>query len=174
MISENVSVLNDRRQQNQPSRRPKGNPDPVYWIKLQALESGSQRPEQPALQRFVIAQEADKQHHKSGDECQQGELGNFRPMKPGAVDKRGVKRCRAVFFSGPTDDGDEYGFKKQQQHARCNSGNSQTTLAQQWSNDEVQGHEKADGFKSDAARPSRDGVSGGKEFNGTMRQQQHS
>ena len=84
-----------------------------------------------------------------------------------------MKKCGAVFFSRTTDDGDEHRFKKQQQHSRSNSGNSQTALAQQRSNDEVQGHKKADSFKGDAARSGGNGASGRKKFDSAMRQQQH-
>src|SRR5579872_4928819 len=94
-------------------------------------------------------------------------------MKPRPFEKCGVKECGTGFLSRTTDDGDKYGLKKQQKHARSNSGNSQTTLAKQRGNDEVQGHEQADGFKGDAARSSGHRASGGKELDGAMRQQQH-
>src|ERR1700684_391709 len=94
-------------------------------------------------------------------------------MEPRTFERCSVKKYRAGFFSRTTADRGKHGLEKQQDHARSSSGDSQTTLTKQRGNDEVQGHEKADGFKGDAARPSSKGASGGKELDGAMRHQQH-
>src|ERR1700733_12640280 len=112
MIGEEIGVLDDGCEQYETGRRPIGNADPLHRVGLQAQESRSQRPEQAALQRFVIEPESNQQDDESCYECHQSELGNFGPMKPRTFEKCSVKKCGTVFFSRTTDDGNEYRLDK--------------------------------------------------------------